>query len=150
MVAHAQLTKERLAMDQPVVRDATLLIFRAVLGIVFIAHGFERFFRTGITQTTADFSAVGVPQPKLSAYITATAELCGGGFLVLGLLTTFIAGALALLVLAALYFVHLDQGFFVASNGIEYPLVMIVALLMIVVFGSGRASLDGVLSRAEL
>ena len=137
-------------MDQPVVRDAALLIFRAVLGVVFIAHGFEHFFRTGIAETTPQFQGFGIPQPKLTALITASAELLGGGFLVLGLLTTFVAGALALLMLAALYFVHFGQGFFVAENGIEYPLVLIAALLMIVVFGSGRASLDGVFGRAEL
>ena len=57
------------------------------------------------------------------------------------------AGALALLMLAALYFVHLNSGLFIADGGFEYVLVLIVSLLMIVVFGSGRASIDGVLSR---
>ena len=49
--------------------------------------------------------------------------------------------------LAALYFVHLNSGLFIADGGFEYVLVLIVSLLMIVVFGSGRASIDGVLSR---
>ncbi|PJK24454.1 DoxX family membrane protein, partial [Mycolicibacterium goodii] len=44
-------------MDQPIVRDIALLVFRAVLGIVFVAHGFERFFRTGLVETTGQFSA---------------------------------------------------------------------------------------------
>lgn len=137
-------------MDQPVVRDIGLLIFRAVLGVVFVAHGFERMFITGITETTGQFSASGIPQPKLSAYVVSIAELLGGAFLVIGLLTTFVAGALALLMLAATYFVHLNEGFFVQDNGMEFTIVLMVSLLMIVVFGAGRASLDGVLSRAEL
>lgn len=137
-------------MDQPVVRDIALLIFRAVLGVVFVAHGFERMFITGIVETTGQFSALGIPQPKLSAYVVSAAELFGGAFLVIGLLTTFMAGALALLMLAATYFVHMTEGFFIHSNGMEYTIVLMVSLLMIVVFGSGRASLDGVLSRAEL
>ena len=33
-------------------------------------------------------------------------------------LTTFIAGALALLMVAAVYFVHLSNGFFVSDNGV--------------------------------
>ena len=134
-------------MDKPVVRDAALLIFRVVLGIIFVAHGWEKLFISGITQTTGQFSAWGVPQPTLSVWITAVAELLGGAFLVVGLLTTFVAGALALLILAAIYFVHLGTGFFVADNGVEFPLVIIVSLMMIVVFGSGRASIDGVLTR---
>lgn len=135
-------------MDKPVVRDAALLIFRAVLGLIFVAHGWEKLFISGVTETTGQFSAWGVPQPQLSVWITAIAELLGGAFLVVGLLTTFVAGALALLIAAALYFVHLDSGFFISGGGIEYPLLLIVSLLMIVVFGSGRASVDGVLTRA--
>lgn len=140
-------------MNKPVVRDAALLIFRTVLGVVFIAHGWDKLFLTGIVETTGQFSAWGVPQPKLSAYITGIGELVGGGLLVVGLLTTIVAGALALLMLAAAYFVHLDQGFFsdnglVSGGGVEYPLVLVAALMMIVVFGSGRGSVDGVLVRA--
>lgn len=140
-------------MDKPVVRDAALLIFRAVLGLVFVAHGWDKLFLTGITETTGQFSAWQVPQPKLSAYVAGIAELIGGALLMVGLLTTIVAGALALLMLAAAYFVHLGQGFFgdnglVSGGGVEYPIVLIAGLLMIVVFGSGRASVDGVLSRA--
>ncbi|MBP3088862.1 DoxX family protein [Corynebacterium sp. sy017] len=137
-------------MDQPIVRDAALALLRIVLGSIFVAHGFDRLFITGITETTGQFSALGVPQPKLSAYIVSSAELLGGALLVVGLLTTFIAGALALLMMAAIYFVHLESGLFASDGGMEYPLVLIVSLLMIVVFGAGRASLDGVFSRAQL
>lgn len=38
---------------------------------------------------------------------------------------------------------------FCGGGGFEYPAVLIVSLLMVVVFGSGRASLDGVLSRVD-
>ena len=133
-------------MDRQVVRDAALLILRATLGVVFIAHGFDRFFLTGLTETTGQVSAWGVPQPKFSAFLVAIAEMIGGALLTLGLLTTFFAGALALLVLAAIYFVHLPEGF----SGLELPVVMIAALITVLVFGAGRASLDEVLSRAEL
>ncbi|MFV8381829.1 DoxX family protein [Corynebacterium hindlerae] len=133
-------------MDKPVVRDLTLLLLRAVLGFVFIAHGWDKYFITGMVETTGQFSAFGIPQPKLSAYLVGSVELVGGALLVIGLLTTLVAGALALLVAAALYFVHLENGIFVSSNGIEYTAVLVVALLVIVVFGSGRASVDGALS----
>ena len=136
-------------MDRPVVRDAALFVLRVVLGGVFIAHGVDKFYLSGITKTTGQFSVLGIPQPKLSAYLAATAETLGGALLVIGLLTTFIASALALLMIAALYFVHLSQGFFVTGGGFEYVLVLIVSLLMIVVFGSGRASVDGILARND-
>jgi len=134
-------------MDKPAVRDAALLLLRLVLGIVFVAHGWDKLLITGLTETTGQFSAWGVPQPKLSAYLVMAGELLGGALLVVGLLTTFVAGALALLMAAAVWFVHLGNGLFAADGGVELPAVLIAALLMIVVFGAGRASLDGVLTR---
>ena len=136
-------------MNRPAVRDAALLIFRAVLGVIFVAHGVDKMFFSGMDEITGQFSALGVPQPHTSAYLAAFAEMLGGAALVVGLLTTFVAGALALLMACALYFVHMGNGLFAADGVVEYPLVLIVSLLMIVVFGSGRASVDGVLSRAD-
>ncbi|AWB82294.1 hypothetical protein C3B44_07965 [Corynebacterium yudongzhengii] len=132
-------------MDKPVVRDASLLILRLVLGIIFVAHGYDKIFLTGLVETTGQFSAWGVPQPQLSAYLVAGVELIGGALMVLGLLTTFVAGILLLVVAAAGYFVHLPNGLFVADNGIEFVAVLAAALLAIVVFGPGRASVDGAL-----
>ena len=108
-------------MNRPAVRDAALLILRAVLGIIFVAHGVDKMFFTGMDETTGQFSALGIPQPQLSAYLASIAEMIGGAALVVGLLTTFVAGALALLMACALYFVHLGNGLFSADGGIEYP-----------------------------
>lgn len=134
-------------MDKPAVRDAALLLLRIVLGTVFIAHGWDKLMFTGLTETTGQFSAWGVPQPQLSAWLVMATELLGGALLVVGLLTTFVAGLLALLMVAAIWFVHLGSGFFTATCGFEFPAVLVAALVMIVVFGSGRVSLDGVLSK---
>ena len=134
-------------MDKPAVRDGSLLLFRFVLGIIFVAHGFDKFFVQGLTATGQQFAAWGVPQAQLSAYLAATAEFVGGLFLTVGLLTTIVAGILALLMVAGFYLVHMNAGFFIAGGGYEYVLLLIVSLVLIVVFGSGRASIDEVLSR---
>lgn len=133
-------------MDRPAVRDGALLFLRLALGFIFIAHGWDKFFLTGLTETTGVFSAAHVPQPHLSAILAGVAELLGGGMLIVGLLTTIVAGALALLMAAAFYFVHLTHGIFISSGGFEYVLVLIAALVAIVVFGPGRASIDGMLA----
>lgn len=135
-------------MDRPVVRDATLLLLRLALGVVFIAHGYDRLFIDGMDETVGQFSAWEIPQPKLSAWLTVAVEILGGALLAIGLLTTAVAGLLMLLAAAALYFVHLENGFFVAEGGIEFTLVLVAGLLVVVVFGSGRASVDGVLQNA--
>lgn len=134
-------------MNRPAVRDFALLLMRLVVGAVFIAHGYQHWFASGMSATAQEFASFGVPQPTLSAYVAGTVELIGGTFLVIGLLTTIAASLLLLLTVAATYFVHLGNGFFVADGGMEYTLVLAVALFSLVVFGTGRASLDGVLTR---
>lgn len=136
-------------MDRPAVRDAALFILRAVLGVVFVAHGVDKLFLTGMEATADQFGQWSVPQPVVSVWVCALCEMVGGSLLVVGLLTTAVAGALALLAACAGYFVHLGNGLFNTHGGFEYPLVLVVSLLMIVVFGAGRASLDGVFSRVE-
>ena len=135
-------------MNRPAVRDFALLVLRFVLGAVFVAHGYRRWFETGMARSAAQFAEWGVPQPKLSAYLAGSVELIGGALLIIGLLTTLVAGVLALLAAAAAYFVHLDHGFFAEAGGVEYQVVLASALFIVVVFGAGRASLDGVLTRA--
>ena len=134
-------------MDRPAVRDATLLLLRLVLGVIFVAHGYRMIFLDGMDETTGQFSAWSVPQPRLSAWIAALTHLIGGALLVIGLLTTIVAGVLALIMLSATYFVGLENGLFVEHGGMEYTLVLTISLVMIVVFGAGRASVDGVLIR---
>lgn len=136
-------------MNRPAVRDFALLLLRCVLGVVFVARGYQRWFGDGMRASARELAAAGVPQPQFSAYVAGTVELLGGTFLIIGLLTTITAGMLAIMVLFAGYFVHLPQGFFAEQGGVEYPLVLAAALFMIVVFGTGRASLDGVLTRDD-
>lgn len=125
-------------------RDAALFILRVVLGVVFVAHGVDKVFITGMGTTADRFEQWSVPQPAVSAWVCAIAEMVGGSLLVVGLLTTAVAGALALLAACAGYFVHLSNGLFNADGGFEYSLVLVVSLLMIVVFGAGRASLEAI------
>lgn len=137
-------------MNHPAVRDGALLVLRLALGFGLIAHGWDKLFITGLNGsegTIATFQHLGVPQPSLSAWIASITEVFGGGLLVVGLLTPAVAAIVALEMLAALYFAHLGKGFFVRDGGVELPLLYIVALQVIVVFGPGRASLDRAFAR---
>lgn len=132
-------------MNKPAVRDFALLLARFVLGIVFIARGYQHWIGKGMTTFARELDQAGVPQPSFAAYLAGSLELVGGAMLIIGLLTTIVAGILAFMVAAAGYFVHAGEGFFAESGGAEYPLLLATLLFMIVVFGAGRASLDGVL-----
>lgn len=136
-------------MDKPIVRDLTLLVYRAVLGGIFVAHGLQRVFLQGLTETTTKFTALHIPQPKLSAYLVTGTEIVCGALLIIGILSTLFASILALLAFLALYFVHLGHGFFIENGGFEYVLLLASSLLLLVVFGPGRLSLDWVLVRHD-
>ncbi|MDN6387721.1 MAG: DoxX family protein, partial [Corynebacterium sp.] len=38
-------------MNNPAFRDAALLVLRVALGVVFIAHGWDKVFQVGVDQT---------------------------------------------------------------------------------------------------
>ncbi|WP_297003882.1 DoxX family protein [uncultured Corynebacterium sp.] len=134
-------------MNNPALRDAALFLLRLVLGVIFIAHGWDKAFGTGIEATAGQWSGLHIPQPTLSAWAVSIVEMLGGAMLVVGLLTPAAAGVLALDMVAAFYFVHLDHGLFVTDGGWEMVLVLCAACVTLVVFGSGRVSLDRALSR---
>ncbi len=138
-------------MDRPAVRDGALLIFRAFLGIILVAHGWQKLVIVGTQQSAQQFASWGVPQPTISVWISSIVELVGGAMLVLGFLTSLAAGITILLLAAAIYFVHLNQGLDPTSSlltlgTIEFPLLLLLGLGIIIVFGPGRASIDGVLT----
>ncbi|NHD18841.1 MULTISPECIES: DoxX family protein [unclassified Actinopolyspora] len=129
----------------PQVRDLALLLARLVAGIVFIAHGMQKFVQWGISGTADSFAGMGIPAPQLSAWVAALIETVGGIALLLGIALPVAGVLLALNMLGALVLVHLDQGFFSSGGGYEYTLVLAVIALALG-FNGGRYALDRALS----
>jgi len=121
--------------------DHALAILRIVIGIVFIAHGYEKFFLNGIAGTTGFFTAVGAPFPALTAPLISTLELAGGAALVLGLFARPIAFFLMCDMFGAIFLVHLGNGFFV-PKGIELVMTLAAGAAAIAVGGAGTLSAD--------
>lgn len=122
-------------------RPIGLLIGRVVLGIVFIAHGWQKFTK-GMEATAQGFESMGIPAPTLSAYFTVAAELIGGSMLILGALLPLAGLALAGVMLGAMFFVHLDGGFFSRDGGYEYVLLLAAVSIAIGFSGGGALALD--------
>ncbi|WP_335987371.1 DoxX family protein [Glycomyces sp. MUSA5-2] len=119
-----------------------LLIGRVALGVVFIAHGWQKWSTNGIDATAQGFEGMGIPAPTLSAYFAATTELVGGFLLIAGALLPLVGLALAAVMLGAMYFVHLDGGFFSMNGGYEYVLTLAVFAIAIGFSGGGLLALD--------
>ena len=129
-------------------RDLVLLIARVGLGVVFIAHGWQKYRTNGIDGTATGFDQMGVPAPTLSAYYATAVELIGGAALILGALTTVAGVLLTLDMVGAFAFVHLSNGPFVADGGWELVVVLGLAALTLASVGAGRYSVDNSFSRA--
>jgi putative oxidoreductase len=125
--------------------DQALAILRVVVGIVFIGHGYQKFFEMGIPAVNGFFASLGVPLPGVAAPVVATLELAGGAALIAGLFARPIAFLLMCDVLVALFLVHLGNGFFV-PRGIELVMLLAAAALAIAVGGAGAVSADRALA----
>ncbi|MEU4194150.1 DoxX family protein [Kribbella sp. NPDC026611] len=132
----------------PAVRDLVLLIARVGLGIVFVAHGWQKFHTNGLDATAQGFEQLGVPAPTLSAYYATGVELLGGIALIVGVLTPVAGLLLTLDMLGAFAFVHVSNGVFAGSGGWELVAALGLMSLTLAATGAGRFSLDNVLAKA--
>ena len=121
--------------------DVALLMARVLLGVIMIAHGYQKLVVNGIGRTTAGFESMSIPAAIVSASFVTVVELVGGVLLVLGLMTRTVAACMGFVMAGAAGFVHLRHGVFVASGGWELVGSIAGALLALAVAGPGRFSL---------
>lgn len=120
--------------------DVSLLVIRLILGVIFLYHGgqllFGLFGGGGITETVN--GAAGKPGMGPVGYLVAVGQFFGGLGLVLGVLTRFSAAALILIMLGAIFMVHLKNGFSAQKGGFEFNLALIGLAFAVLVAGPGR------------
>jgi putative oxidoreductase len=126
--------------------DAGRALLRVVLGIIFMAHGWQKLFVFGIAGVTQAFTQMGVPLPGIAGPAVGVLEFAGGIALVLGVLTRLFALGLAVDMLVAILLVRLGGGLF-APNGFELELALCGGAAALALLGAGRWSVDAVLAR---
>ena len=129
--------------------DIALLVLRLVLGGVFVAHGAQKLFGSfggpGIEGTAGFHEQLGIKPAKPMAILAGLAEFVGGMLVAAGFLTPFAALALIVVMIVAIVTVHLKNGFFAASGGYEFNLVLIAVAVALILVGSGAYSIDAAL-----
>ena len=135
-------------------RSVTLL--RVALGTVMFAHGAQKllgwFGGPGFQGTIGFFDQyLGIGAPL--ATLVVVAEFFGGLGLIGGFLTRLSAAGITAVMIGAIHFTHLQNGFFMnwsgqqAGEGFEFHVLAIGMALALVVLGGGWASLDGAIGR---
>ena len=133
----------------PALHGIALLIVRLALGLILMAHGWQKFDEWTIAGTSQAFEDMGIPAPDVSAPLVAGAELIGGAALILGILTPLAALLNAIFMLGALVLVHAPAGLFVDQGGYELVLAIFAGLAVLTLQGGGRFSVDGLISRTR-
>jgi putative oxidoreductase len=123
-----------------------LTVLRVVVGGVFLAHGVQKVFVYGFHGVAGAFAGMGVPVPAVTSVLVALVELLGGAALIAGFLTRWAAILNGIDMLVAIMLVHMKNGFFNPA-GVEFPLTLLAACLVLAVVGPGAGSVDGAMAK---
>ena len=122
---------------------------RVGAGAVFAAHGAQKLFGWfggyGLEGTAGWMASIGLEPGLLLAAMAGGAEFFGGLLLIVGLLVRPAALILAITMIVAIVTVHLENGLFLADNGYEFGLVLLVLSIGLVFRGAGSLSADRLL-----
>lgn len=128
----------------PMLQAWGIAILRVIIGLVFLVHGLQKIFVTGVTGVAAFMGQVGIPFSMTAAVVVIAVELLCGLALVGGFCTRWAAIPLAIDMLVAAAVVHRPAGFFL-PNGYEFALTLCAACASLGLLGSGAYALDNVL-----
>ena len=128
--------------------DLGLLLLRLVVGLTFAAHGGQKAFGwwhgPGWIGWQNAIGRMGFRPIGLFAGLSVMAELVGGLFLALGMLTPLAAAILVAQSVVIVIKVHAPSGFWNKSSGIEFPLTLGMGALVLGLTGPGAVSFDAV------
>ena len=133
------------------------LLLRLLVGYGFAVHGIAKLSR-GPGSFAGILQSIGVPAPHLMAWVTILSELLGGIAIGMGAFVTIFSVPLAVILLVAIFTVHLPYGFssikLIAVTqagaqfgppGYECNLLYLAALAALVLGGPGPMAVDAVL-----
>ena len=131
---------------------------RLTLGLVIFPHGAQKLlglFGGQGYSATIDFFTTQMGLPSIIAFSIIMIEFFGSISLILGLFSRFWGLSLAGMFIGIIYTTQLEHGFFMnwfgnqAGEGYEYSLLIIGLALTIIVNGSGKYSIDNLISKKQ-
>lgn len=124
-------------------KDLHLLAIRLILAYGFYNPAIMKW--QNISSIAEWFGEMGIPLPTLNAYMAALTEMAGVVLLTLGLASRIISIPLIFVMIVAIVTVHLGNGFEAGNNGYEIPVYYILLLLVILIYGAGKLSVDNII-----
>lgn len=115
-----------------------LALLRIVAGLIFLAHGTQKF----LSFPAGDYAGGGWALDNPGAF-AGIVELVGGLLIALGLFTRPAAFLASGTMAVAYWYAHAPQSFFPVNNGGDAAILYCFVFLLLVFSGPGSWSLDG-------
>jgi putative oxidoreductase len=120
--------------------DAALLLIRIAAALAFFYHGSAILFGAFGGPGPVQFSAF-MHAPVAVGYLVGLAQVAGGIAILTGILIRVGAACIIVVMLGAIFLVHLAHGFDINKGGMEYALTQLLIALALLLAGAGRYSL---------
>jgi putative oxidoreductase len=124
--------------------DLELLIMRIACSLPFLYHGSAILFGMFGGPGPHNFAAF-MHAPDAVGYLVGLAQFAGGVAILTGALLRVGAVCVIIVMLGAIFLVHLPHGFDINKGGMEYALTELLLALGLLLAGSGKYSLASVL-----
>ena len=124
--------------------SAALLLIRIACGLAFLYHGSAILFGAFGGPGPHGFAAFG-HMPLAVAYLVGLAQFAGGLAVLLGIFTRVGAVCIIIVMLGAIFLVHLPHGYDVTKGGFEYAFTQLLLALALLLAGPGSYSLSAVI-----
>lgn len=130
-----------------------LLLIRLIWGYQFLITGMGKLMN--LANTSQFFADLGIFMPKSAAFIVGFFELLGGLALIIGLGSRLMCVPLIVIMITAYTIAHSDQLTFFSfitdpvTFALERPFGFLYTVLVVLIFGPGKISLDYLLCRKK-
>ena len=121
--------------------DIALLILRIASALAFFYHGSAILFGAFGGPGPVRFAAF-LHLPTAIGYLVGAAQFFGALAMLTGILIRVGAVCIIIVMLGAIFLVHLPHGFDVGKGGIEYALTQLLIAVALLITGAGGLSLE--------
>jgi putative oxidoreductase len=137
---HFNMTLSPSAPPPPRHLDLALLLIRIASALAFLYHGSGILFGAFGGPGPRQFSAM-LHAPVVIGYLVGLAQVCGGLSILTGILIRVGTACIIIVMLGAIFLVHLPHGFDVGKGGLEYALTQLLVAAALFLTGAGAFSL---------